>query len=117
MLLLIVFAARKYDPLRGIQSGSWICAGGGPRGGRVPGAGFLFDVTSFPHVPYILFSLAALAAVIVAGDDPALAGPAVVRRHRRRPGARPPRDPHLPRREPVPAGRRGGSSPRTPAFD
>jgi hypothetical protein len=59
---------------------------------------FLFDVTSFPHVPYILLSLAGLAAVIVSGEpDPAPARP--VRRLKRPAAAR--RPVHRPRREPV----------------
>jgi hypothetical protein len=43
---------------------------------------FLFDVTSFPHVPYILFALAGLAAVVVADESQAPA-PTVGRRLRR----------------------------------
>jgi hypothetical protein len=35
---------------------------------------FLFDVTSFPHTPYLLLSLAGLLAAIVAQDDQRPAG-------------------------------------------
>jgi O-antigen ligase len=30
---------------------------------------FLFDVSSFPHVPYILFALAGLLAVVASSED------------------------------------------------
>ena len=65
---------------------------------------FLFDVTSFPHVPYILLALAGLLAVVVRGAD-----------------EEPPRRPSSARaRRPYPAGRcaaaRGAAAgrPRSP---
>jgi hypothetical protein len=60
---------------------------------------FLFDVTSFPHVPYILLSLAALVAVVLSPEPdgpPARA----IRRLQRPASAR--RTPHQPRRERIP---------------
>jgi hypothetical protein len=52
---------------------------------------FLFDVTSFPHTPYILFSLAGLLAVILGRpEDPPLTGAHALGRPRTRRGAAPP---------------------------
>ena len=47
---------------------------------------FLFDVSSFPHTPYILMSLAGLLAVIVTGPDEEAAPPAAGRPPRARRG-------------------------------
>jgi hypothetical protein len=53
---------------------------------------FLFDVSSFPHTPYILVSLAGLLAVMLSQpEEEPRSGPAHVGGHARRP--RPPRVP------------------------
>jgi O-antigen ligase len=70
MLLAIVFATRRIINARDLVWGHPALAIAAAAVAFLVFA-FLFDVTSFPHVPYILFALAGLAAVIVNGDpDP-----------------------------------------------
>lgn len=72
--LSILLASRRMINARDPQwSGPMLAVGAAAVAFLV--VGFLFDVTSFPHVPYILLTLAALAAV-VAGDRDAPPAPA-----------------------------------------
>ena len=71
MLMAIVFASRKLINARDPVWSLPVLAVAAAAVAFLVFA-FLFDVTSFPHVPYILLSLAALVAVVVSGEpDPA----------------------------------------------
>jgi hypothetical protein len=69
---------------------------------------FLFDVTSFPHDPYILMAFSGFLAVLVSDTD-AESGPASEHQAARRRPTRPLPDPHLP-----PTARDGA---RTPVME
>jgi hypothetical protein len=96
MLMAIVFASRQIINARDAEWSNPLLAVAAAAVAFLVLA-FLFDVTSFPHVPYILLSLAGLVAVILSGeDDPP---PARIRRLHRPAAAR--RPVHRPRRASV----------------
>ncbi len=68
MLLAILFAAR---PIINDRHPTWspIALMVGASAVAFLVLTFLFDVSSFPHVPYILLALAGLLAVVISRDD------------------------------------------------